>query len=1003
MKCFASYFLRFRSLPLTSLVFALYLFSFYFIPLTTHAYFQAWGLSARGASWGGAGSAWGVGVLDYLTVNPAAMGAVRSLRMEGEYAAWGHGWNDGSSLAENGLRLGVPLAQGTFAASWHTRGLQELLWEEQLGAAFAWPTGWEGVEFLGVGVKAYHVGYQDVWAVRSNAGFAALDARAVSWDLGLRGWLMSGWSYAVGLGDLGQPSLSVTGEEVRQPAVVRLGLGWQVGPGWRIGMDPEWRGPGGSFRGGVEFLAPDRSFSVRTGGVASWGSGLPVQAVSWHAGGSAQVDVGWGQVILHYGWTYPLTGLGGWGVHRFGISVREAEPSVVVSSPLAVTLAGRVGALPDPPWFFSVLRTPQEEWVLGESGATGTDPARRHRHAALTVLVAGVTAGERTYRALVGLSATPFDQAALRTIRNLRYQAEGGALTGVVDAYREAALLPNAPPDVHLVLGYALALRKEWSASLQAYRRWWGAAQRDQGDVGAAYTMATVALKVRDLAAAESGLSALKAAGAAETWIRELQGRVFLARGRVEEALEKFQEQERAAGTAEERARAKCHQAAAWSSLPQADALERAMSLLQEAEAMAGGGWVADTRQALIGEVVKNGMEEGRIDEERLLMKEALNAYERVLRWKPDHLPAVERVGRVKEKIQDQVQVHARRAHELMEARDLGRAIGEWKLVLDADAFHQEARDQVKAIFEALVVKANARIQEGAYGEAMRIFQWLEEARPGDPVVSQGRDDVRALFTAKAKRHEAGEEMAKAREVWTGFLEIQPEDARAKAEIERLAGEGRRRVEAYLKEASLLEAKGDVGEAALVTRNALRVEPESVEARRAEEEMRRRKDDLLGTWADQAKRALREDRGGAARDWALKILKVEPDHPEAKRWLAEAAERQTNRIGEWLRAAQAADIRFQPQEALKALGALLAAQPEHPAGGELQKRIRERLASAERHRAETEEAKLKGDIAYGQGQLAEAIGHWEKALEWDYYNTDIRGKVDGAKKELKRP
>lgn len=1004
MKFFASYFFRFRSIPLTSLVFVLYLFSFCFIPLATHAYFQSWGLSARGASWGGAGSAWGTDALDFLSVNPAAMGRLRTLRVEGDAAVWGVGWSDESSLVENGLRMGLPLGPGSLAASWRSRGLPSLFMEENLGLALAWPTGWDGVEFIGLGIQSYRAGFQDVWSMRTNPGITSLDARATSWDAGLRGWFLEGFSYALGVSNLTQPSLSVTGEEVRQPLTTRVGLGWRVDREWRIGVDPEWRGLTGLLRGGVEYQAPDDAFSARMGAVGSWGGGLSFQWVSWHAGGSARMNVGWGELTLHYGWTYPFTGIGGWGTHRFGLSVKEAEPSHVVSVAPVNTFAGHLTALPDPPWFFTALKRPREEWEIGHAEILAADMTQRHRHAALTVLVAGVTAGEQAYQALIGATATPFDGAVMRAIRYLRYRKPDEGVVGLIEAYREAARLPEPPPDVHLILGYVLALRGDWEASLKAYRLWWSTLEGGNADPGAAYVMATVALKIPDPLAAEIAIAPLMAGHAREAWVKELRGRVLLRQGRLEEALIVFEEQEAAAGSVDERARAKVHQAVTWSGLHREGAYEEAMKRLEAAEALVEGApWVSETRRLLINEVVKNGMEEGTALEERLLMKEAFGAYERVLRWKPGHEPAVIRASRAKEKIEDQVRAYVLRARELMEQRDLERAIGEWKLVLDADASHAEALEQFHAIFKALIIKSDGLIREGAHGEAMRVFQSLEGVRPHDPEIQKGRQQVRAFFADQAAQHEAVEAIGKARAVWNRYLGIQPDDASAKAEIQRLVEDGRRRVAAHLTEAELLETKDDIGIALLVAEKALQVEPDSPEAQRALDRLRQRKVVVLREWSDRAKRALQNGEEKVVREWVAKILKVEPQHPEAKQWLAEIASHLSRRETQWFRAAEDADARLDPQESLKVLVQLLAAFPDHQGGVELKKKIQGRLERAKQRREEIQAAHLKGDIAYGAGQIQEAVALWEQALEWDYYNKEIRGKVDGAKKELKRP
>ena len=54
-----------------------------------------------------------------------------------------------------------------------------------------------------------------------------------------------------------------------------------------------------------------------------------------------------------------------------------------------------------------------------------------------------------------------------------------------------------------------------------------------------------------------------------------------------------------------------------------------------------------------------------------------------------------------------------------------------------------------------------------------------------------------------------------------------------------------------------------------------------------------------------------------------------------------------------------------------------------------------------KHRAEVKEAELKGDIAFGQGQVAEALAAYERAVGWDYYNNELRRKLEDARQQAK--
>ncbi len=1003
------YHFRFRFIPLlyfpyTSLVFSLYLFSIFFIPLSTHAYFQSWGDSARMMGRGGTGAAL-TGSLEGLLGNPAGLGFLPGVHVNAEYAAFPHGFTDGSSLAEQSVRAGWPFLGASVGLSWQSRGLASLFQEDSWGVSLASPAPWSDHDVIGVTVKWLRLVQQPVFWTSANAGVSALQAQAFSADVGVILALTPDWAWGIVVQDITQPVLSLVGEEARQPLAVRMGVRFTQ-PRWVLSCDPGWRGGQWDLAVGLEHTWEDLPFTLRYGTALAWPSGGSVQVTRATVGAGYQWELAAGRLALDYAFLYPMNGGSlAWATHRMSVGFYErgAIPSAAART---ASFATRL-TLPLPRVPFYTLDTPEEEWralsnpspqpspLVGEGGQ------EQHRRAVLTALSAGTTAGEQAYQSLMGDRPGPYDALALKVMEHLRYGGEeahsaegassatkaGSPVRRLARAYKETIQAGQEKADLWLTLGFLLAHLEEWPSALEAYQKWRALSGTEQLPIGGLYGLAVAALSTSNVAAAESQLAGLLIEAPNHPWIIELRGRMFMAQGRPEDGLKQFQDLETLYPSSVGIIRAKRHQVVALAALrryPEAGAV------------------VDDAlRKTLEDEAIEYYLREGEEAANQLKLKEARTAFQDALKLIPGHPAATERLTRLNERVTEQVNAHRSRAQERMKEHDPEKALLEWQLVLDADPSQVEAVGEIDQLFPVVLLKAQDQLAKGRYAETMLTFNALEKIRPRDKRLQEARQAFHEAFAKQAEEAEKTlQDYPKAKAVWQAYLQHVPRDAMAEAEIARLTREGAATASTLFAQAKASQAS-DLQAALLLLRQALKSDPSFQPAIELEKRLTQEK-------AQAIQKAFKEgvDASAAGQDVRAveafrRVLKLDPEHPEVPARIKDLQGRQSGRAAGFYQKAKSSEEALNPADALDHLDQLAKVAPDHAEGKALRALIRQRLELATASRADAIALDRRGDKLYGVGSLAEAIAAWRDALKLDYYNKNLRRKIEDAQKENK--
>lgn len=974
-----------------------------FFTSSVDAYFQRWGESVVEAGRVGTGAALS-GSTEWFWGNPAALAGLQRWEGSADYLPVWYGLTDGSSLAEGGVRVGGPWGGASWAAGWQTRGLTGFFFERAYGVSVARSVPGDDHQQVGLTVKWLEISQQAVLETRNNPAFARYGAGSFSMDLGWVGQVWSSLWMSWSVRDVFQPSLSFLDEKAPLPLEWIGGASWVDGESWSFTGSFRAREGAWTAGTGVEYRIPEEPIELRAGlELASFPGGV----FGWSRlglGATYQMKASWGVATLNYAWTFPLGGgfSGGWGVHRIGISMVEgSSPSLPTTEEPAKGLSWK--GLPSLLGYTRLL-FPSEEWNnMSPATVAGEAPSERHRRAILTALVAGRTAGDEAFQAVIGEQRSPFDAVALRVIHHLRYGPPQSVQTLLAEAYREVVTRPEAPPEAWLTLGFLEAEGGEWPRAMDAYRRWWSSGVDRQSSPGGAYTMALSALQISDLALAEAGLALLLETVPDHVWVKELQGKLFAARNRHEEALGMLKEAERLAASDDWKIRTKLHQALVLLNTDRPESFDQALALVDEVVRLWPGNEQAEgVRRDVVDRAVASLMKAGQRQEEQLLLREALERFRQVLKIQPNHPAAAARAARLTERITEQVQSHSLRARESMERGDFETAMLEWRLVQDADPGDATSREQIQTIFPVIVLKARDRLRESDHAEAVRLLRLLERFQPQDEKVLGVWKDLKGEFVSRAAKFEAGEELGRARGEWERFLKVAPEDAEAASTVARLRDEGTKRATGYVAEAEKVRRVGDIPSALLLIERALRVEPSWPGALALQGQLQAEKDRLLGEWLVETRRAVTEGREDVARDRIQKILRWVPDHPEAKEKLIQLEGQKTKQLVKWYQAAREAEAVLKPDEALVQLKLLLSAHPGHEEGLALRKTILDRLEQARASREESDQEKLRGDILYGGGRVAEAIAAWEKARAKDYYNRELVRKIEDGKREINK-
>lgn len=946
------------------------------------------------------------GSSDYFLVNPASIAGQARWGVSAQGAAWLVGFSDGSELSQSDWRASGPVGPVSLGMAWVTRGLKDFFREETVGLAAAWPSIFGGGEVFGLQVKWLNVAQSPVFSVRANPGFGPDSVQAFSLDAGVQ-WEMMGVRMGLAVTDLLQPQMSLVNEAVGQPREVRLGIAGKWGEAWNIVADPAWRDGLWRVGVGVERLASEGwPMIVRTGWEFASPAGGAFQLASWRLGLGWDWRMSWGSLGLQYGWSFPFSGwAGGLGTHVFAFTVQNGSFSIPVGTVVPVVSVGLTGVkgmdVPPAPIPFTRLESIEKERLFWQERSESMKS--RHRGAFLTALVAGSTAAESAYQELMEEEGRPTSWAplAMKAIGWFRYGHGEAMLPRLVEVYEASASGPESG-EIWLALGHLRARSGEWGLALEAFRRSSAAGGSAETEVGALCSAVVAALTLGDLPVAVSKLASLSTLAPNHPWVHELRSRVELVRNHLDEAVQALGQAEQAATDSEDQLRIGLLKAAVLTRFHRFERYQQALDLTDDlAVRFPGEDRLAPFRRGVIQAAVQAYGEEARQSEERLLVKEALLAYQHMLTFQPDHPEALARVSRVRERIAEQIQSHAARAVEFTAALDLERALGEWKLVLDADSGHREASAAVKKIIPALWSQALDRIREGAYREAVKIYHTIDEAEPNHPETAEGRALVKRVFTDLAAASETSEEYAKARQSWREYLKLIPGDAGAAAEIGRLEKTGREKATAYVKEAEIAGQKTQWTAALLLAEKALRSEPEFEPALAVRTRLDQERAQAIARVLVEAEDAARRGQMDVAADRYEKVLQYDPGHVQAKTRLEEIRKQSTVRSSSLWREATEADARWKPEVALERLERLLAVQSNHQEGLELRRTIQARLERARGARARVESLNLKGDLAYGQGRMAEAIAAWEEAVSLDYYHADLRQKIDGVRKEIK--